>query len=607
MRQTFTAKTDPKTGALRARALRDRLAARGVDGFLVPRADEHQGEWVAPRSERLAWLTSFTGSAGLAIVLTERAAVFVDGRYTVQVRQQVDTEVFEPVSTVETQPEDWLRDAVGQGARIGFDPWLHTPAGIARFRKALERAGATLVALEPNPIDEIWEDQPEPPTALAVPYNIAHAGQAATDKRADLGAGLARDGAKAAVLTLPDSIAWLLNIRGGDVSHSPIALAFAILHDDGHTELFIDERKVDDALRTHLGNGVTIRAPEELGAALDALGTDKARVLVDPNWAPLWIAKRLEGAGATLVNGPDPCLLPKACKNAVEVQGARTAHARDGAAMTRFLCWLTAQAPTGTLDEIAVVRKLEEIREQTGALKDISFESISGAGPNGALPHYRVSEASNTPLETGTLYLIDSGGQYLEGTTDITRTIAVGEPTQEMRDRFTRVLKGMIALSCARFPAGTRGIQLDTLARLPLWQGGFDYDHGTGHGVGSYLGVHEGPQSISKMLRDQDLKPGMIVSNEPGYYKEGHYGIRTENLIVVTDPEMPPGGDRPMMGFETLTLAPIDRTLIDITLMSADEIAWLNAYHARVRAEIGPQVDANTRAWLEEATAPLGA
>ncbi len=605
MRQSFVEKADPSTGAGRVAALRAHLKSLGVDGYLVPRADEHQGEYVPRHAERLAWISGFTGSAGLAVVLQERAAVFVDGRYTVQVREQVDAAVYEIVSTVTTRPEDWLAAELPKGTRLAYDPWLLTPNQVDGYAKACDKAGASLVPLEGNAIDAVWTDQPPRPAAKAVPQPTVLAGRSSEDKRQDLAKDLAKDGIDAAVLTLPDSIAWLLNMRGGDVAHNPVALAHAILHKDGHADLFIDERKVDDALRAALGNGVTIRAESDLGSALDALGSSGARVRFDPAWASSWIATRLGQAGATLAPGPDPCLVPKACKSEAEILGTRAAHKRDGAAMTRFLAWLSVEAPKGGLTEIAAVRRLEEIREDTGALKDISFETISGAGPNGAMPHYRVTERTNRTIEAGSLYLVDSGGQYQDGTTDITRTIAIGTPSEEMRDRFTRVLKGMIALTLTRFPEGTRGVQLDTIARLALWQGGFDYDHGTGHGVGAYLSVHEGPQSISKVLKDVPLRTGMILSNEPGYYQPGGYGIRIENLVVVEAPSVPEGGERPMHSFETLTLAPIDRTLIKVEMLTEAERAWLNAYHARVRDTLGEDLDGETRAWLETVTAPV--
>ncbi|MGF1455315.1 MAG: aminopeptidase P family protein [Alphaproteobacteria bacterium] len=605
MRQSFVEKADPSNGAPRVAALRAYLDSQGVDGYLIPRADEYQGEYVPPHAERLAWISGFTGSAGLAIVLKEKAAVFVDGRYTVQVREQVDADLFEIVSTVTTQPEDWIADTLAAGTRLAFDPWLLTPNQVDNYTKACDKAGAALVPLDGNAIDAIWTDQPERPTARTTPHALERAGKDSAAKRHEIGTALAKGGADAVVLTLPDSIAWLLNIRGGDVAHNPVALAHVILRADGHADLFIDERKVDDGLRTALGNGVTVRAESDLGPALDALGQEGARVRLDPAWAPAWVATRLTRAGAKLTKGADPCMLPKACKTSAEIAGARAAHQRDGVAVTRFLAWLAAEAPQGGLDEISAVRRLEAIREETGALKDISFETISGSGPHAAMPHYRVTERTNRPLEPGTLYLVDSGGQYTDGTTDITRTIAVGTPTDEMRDRFTRVLKGMIAVTLARFPEGTRGVQLDTLARQALWDVGLDYDHGTGHGVGAYLSVHEGPQSLSKVLKDVPLKPGMILSNEPGYYKQGAFGIRIENLIVVEAPSVPAGGERPMHSFETLTLAPIDRTLIDVALLTERERDWLNAYHIRVREALSPALDDATRSWLEEVTQPV--
>ncbi len=605
MRQTFVEKADPSHGKARVARLRDHLAGRNVDGYLIPRADEHQGEYVPPHAERLAWVTGFTGSAGLAIVLMDRAAVFVDGRYTIQVREQVDPSVFDIVSTVEVSAEEWIQKNMAPDTKLAFDPWLFTPNQVDGLSKACAKAGAKLVALDGNAIDAIWTDQPARPTAPAKAHAVALAGRESEDKRESLGAALGAENVDAAVLTLPDSIAWLLNMRGGDVAHTPVALCFAILHKDGHTDLFIDPQKVDDGLRAALGNGVTIRAETDLGPALDHLGQDNRTVRFDPAWAPSWIATRLTRAGAKPAMGADPCILPKACKTDAELAGTRAAHARDGAAITRFLAWLDTEAPKGGLDEITAVRQLEAIREETGALQDISFETISGSGPNAAMAHYRVTERTNRPLESGSIYLVDSGGQYEDGTTDITRTIVVGTPTAEMRDRFTRVLKGMISLTLARFPEGTKGVQLDTLARIALWEGGFDYDHGTGHGVGAYLSVHEGPQSISKVLKNVPLKPGMILSNEPGYYKAGGYGIRIENLIVVTEASVPEGGDRPMHGFETLTLAPIDRTLILPDMLSERERAWLNAYHARVFTALGDTLDGETRSWLERATQPL--
>ena len=588
-------------GGERLAALRAELGRRGVDGFLVPRADEHQGEYVPARAQRLAWLTGFTGSAGLAAVLPESAAIFVDGRYTLQAEAQVDRTLFLRRHLIEEPVADWVAATLKSGQILGYDPWLHTVGEVDRLRAAAEKAGGKLRALDSNPIDAVWTDQPPAPLAPVVPHELSFAGTSAEEKRRTLAAGLARDQVDTAVITAPDSIAWLLNIRGGDVPHTPLPLSFALLHGDGAVELFIDRRKVTPAARAHLGNGVTLREPAEFGPALDRLAAAKRRVQVDPASAPAWVFERL---GATARRAADPCALPKACKNAAELAGTRAAHRRDGAALTRFLAWLAREAPKGGQREIAVSDRLEALRREGENFRDLSFDTISGAGSNGAIVHYRATPQTEKTLETGTLYLVDSGAQYLDGTTDVTRTVAIGTPSAEMRDRFTRVLRGHIALALARFPKGTTGSQLDALARHALWDAGLDFDHGTGHGVGSYLGVHEGPHRISKMPNAQPLLPGMIVSDEPGYYKTGAYGIRIENLVVVT-PVTVAGAERELMGFETLTLAPIDRALVEPRLMSAAELDWLDAYHARVRQEIAPLVDAETRGWLERATAPV--
>ncbi|HEY1299837.1 MAG TPA: aminopeptidase P family protein [Stellaceae bacterium] len=583
--------------------LRRELAARGLDGFVVPRSDEHQGEYVPPRGQRLAWLTGFTGSAGLAVVLRDKAAIFVDGRYTLQAAQQVDATAFEIHHLTEEPPARWLETALAPKAVLGCDPWLHTPHEVARFRASAEKAGATLEAVASNPLDAVWSDQPAAPLAPVVPHDARFAGETAQSKRARIGRALAEAGAAAAVLTMPESIAWLLNIRGGDVPHTPLPLSFAILRADRRVALFIDRRKLAPGLDRHLGNEVAVAAPETLGPALDALAAEGGRVQVDPATAAAWIFARLEAAQAKLLQAADPCLLPKACKNPVEIDGTRAAHRRDGAALTRFLAWLAREAPREGLSEIAASDRLEAFRREGEHFRDLSFPTISGAGSNGAIVHYRAMPETEKRLERGSLYLLDSGAQYLDGTTDVTRTVAIGEPSGEMRDRFTRVLKGHIALALARFPKGTTGTQLDAFARRGLWQKGLDYDHGTGHGVGSYLGVHEGPQRISKAASTQPLLPGMIVSNEPGYYKTGAYGIRIENLVLVE----PADGEaeREMLGFETLTLAPIDRSLIEPDLLDRDEIAWLDAYHRRVRDTLTPLVDADTANWLAEATRPL--
>ena len=599
--QTFEDQSDPTQSAPRVAALRAELYRLGLDGFLIPRADEHQGEYVPKRAERLSWLTGFTGSAGLAAVLTKKAALFVDGRYTLQARDQADTDLFETLDLMNDGPTKWLEEALSKNGKLGYDPWLHTQGAVERFRIALERVGATMVPTIVNPVDSIWANQPPPPVALATPHPESLAGETSDAKRSRIAAELAKRAIDAAVLTMPDSICWLLNIRGNDVPHTPFALSFAIQYADGALDLFIDERKTTPILKAHLGNRVRLRVPSEFGPALDDL--KGKRVQADPVTAAAFVFDRLHHAGAAILRAADPVQLPKACKNAVELDGVRRAHVRDGAALSRFLAWLAREAPKGGLSEIDTVVKLEEFRRQTGALKDVSFDSISGAGAHGAVVHYRVTTKTDRKLETGQLFLIDSGAQYEDGTTDVTRTVAVGQPTEEMRDRFTRVLKGHIALATARFPAGTNGAQLDSFARRPLWEMGLDYGHGTGHGVGAYLSVHEGPQNISPRGTAQALMPGMICSNEPGYYKTGAYGIRIENLVVVCEVAIV-GAEKQTLGFETITLAPIDLALVERELLSADEASWLNAYHADVRAKIGPLLadDPATLQWLEHST-----
>jgi Xaa-Pro aminopeptidase len=600
MLQEFNRRTTPATGAARLSALRLAMAEAGVDAFLVPRADAHQGENVAPRDERLAWLTGFTGSAGQAIVTRDRAAVFVDGRYRLQVRGQVDAGAFEILRIPEDKPADWLAQALPGGGRIGFDPWLHGRQEIEALGEALAPRQVTLVPVA-NLVDRVWKDQPAPPARPIVPYPPELAGKPSAAKRAEIAKGLIERDLAAAVLTLPDSIAWLLNVRGSDIARTPVALAFAILGADGRVELFADPARPDDAHRAHLGPEVTLTPPGGFGPRLEAL---TGRVAVDRATAPAWVSDRLAAGRAEVVWERDPCLLPKACKNPAEIAGSRAAHLRDGAAMAEFLCWLDLTAPEGGLGEIDVVRKLEAIRAATGRLRDISFETICGAGPDGAIVHYRVTEESNRPVAPGELLLVDSGAQYLEGTTDITRTVAVGPVPPDALRPFTLVLKGLVAMSRLRGPPGLAGRDLDAVARTALWRDGFDYDHGTGHGIGAYLGVHEGPQNLSRRGLEP-LLPGMIVSVEPGYYREGAFGIRTENLVVVREPEVPEGGDRPMLGFETLTLAPIDRRLIDARLLDPAERAWLDRYHARVAAALIPLVEPETARWLAAACAPL--
>lgn len=597
MLQTFEASADPSQGPVRLAALRAELAARGLAGFLIPRADAHQGEYVAPRDERLQWLTGFTGSAGSCIVLPDAAGIFVDGRYRTQVKGQVDLARFTPVPWPETRPGDWIRARLAGGA-VGFDPWLHTRDEIDALEAALSGGGVALRPA-PNAVDAIWHDQPAPPLGRAFPHPDALAGESSAAKRARLAEGLRQAGCRAAVLTLPDSICWLLNVRGADVPRNPVLHAFAILHDDGRVTLFADAAKIDDATGAHLGERVDRRDP---AAFADTLATLAGPVQVDRRTAPLAVAQALEAAGTAIRWADDPCRLPKACKTPAEVGGMREAHLRDGAAVAEFLCWLDAQPP-GTLDEIAVVTALEGFRRATNALHDLSFDTIAGAGPNGAIMHYRVTEATNRPVERDSLLLIDSGGQYVDGTTDITRTIAIGDPGPGARDAYTRVLQGLIALSLARFPEGVAGCHLDALARAHLWRAGMDFDHGTGHGVGAFLSVHEGPQRISR-ASDVPLRPGMILSNEPGYYREGAFGIRLENLIVVRPPEAHVDG-RALLSFETLTLAPFDRRLIRADRLSPDEREWLDAYHARVAAALSPRLSPAARDWLVSATAPL--
>ena len=601
MRQTFDESTDPSFGPRHVPLIRQAMDRQGLDGFLVPHEDEHNNEYLPAANDRLAWATGFTGSAGAAVILRDKAAIFVDGRYTLQVRDQVDGDLFEIRDLIDGGVPAYLESATGRGQAIGYDPRLHSPEGLVRLKTAAAKAGAQLKPVAVNPLDEAWgAERPPQPQAPVTPHPLEYAGEDSAAKRRRVAEAM---GADAAVLTSPASLAWLFNIRGGDVIRSPLPLGQAILERDGRARLFLDPGKVTPQLGAWLGNEVSLQNPEDLPRALaDLRGR---RVLVDPGQSSAWYFEALAAAGAEVVRGEDPCVLPRACKNPVEIEGARRAHARDGAALTQLLHWLATEGQTRLPDEMEVVTRLEAFREATGALKDLSFDTIAGAASNGAVVHYRPTKRLNRRVEAGSLLLIDSGAQYLDGTTDVTRTVAIGEPSAEMAERFTLVLKGHLALGRVRFPAGTTGSALDVLARAALWARGLDYDHGTGHGVGSYLGVHEGPQRISKLPNNVALRPGMIVSNEPGYYKEGAYGIRIENLQVVTPAEPVPGGERPMLGFETLTLAPIDRRLIATSLLTPEERAQFDAYHARVLAVVGPQVPADVRAWLEGACAPL--
>lgn len=604
MRQTFEETTDRSFGPRHVPLIRQAMAAQGLDGFLVPHEDEHQNEYLPEANDRLAWATGFTGSAGAAVILKDKAAVFVDGRYTLQVRDQVDEATFEIRDLVEGGVPAYLETAAGPGQVVGYDPRLHSPDALDHLKAAIARAGAQLKPVAANPLDQAWgAARPSQPVAPVVAQPLAYSGEDSADKRARIGKALAARGADATVLTAPSSIAWLFNVRGGDVIRSPLPLAQAILNKDGTALLFLDPAKVTAELPTWLGNQVTLETPDDLPGALGDL--KGKRVLVDPGLSSAWYFEALSDAGAEVVRGEDPCALPRAAKNQVEIAGTTEAHARDGVALARFLHWLATEAQTSLPDEVEVVSRLEGFRQETGAMKDLSFDTIAGAASNGAIVHYRPTTRLNKQTVSGSLLLVDSGAQYLDGTTDVTRTVAIGEPSQEMRERFTLVLRGHLALAAIRFPAGTTGSALDILARAPLWARGLDYDHGTGHGVGSYLGVHEGPQRISKLPNFVALQPGMILSNEPGYYKEGAYGIRIENLQYVTEAVPIAGGERPMLGFETLTLAPIDRRLIEVSLLTPEERAQMDAYHARVLQVVGPRVPGDVRAWMEEACAPL--
>ena len=590
------------THKTRVALLRAELKKQKLTGFFVPRADEFQGEYVPAYAERLRWLTNFRGSAGIAIVTLKKAAIFVDGRYVIQVRQQVDEKIFAPFHLMEEPPSQWIARNLKKGDRLGFDPWLVTAEQAKRLSEACAGVGASFVALETNPIDAVWDDQPSRPSASLATQPTQFAGKTAAEKIKDLRKGLTN--ADAVVLTQPDSVSWLFNLRGFDVPHTPVVAAYAILPAKGKAQIFIAKEKITEDVAAHLKSIATLHPPKDVASALKTLGKEKARVLIDPAWTPERIRELLVKAKATVVTGPDPVLLPKARKNATEQEGARAAQKRDGVAVSRFLCWLEKEAPKGGLTELDAAAKLKAFREATGELKDLSFETIPASGPHAAIPHYHATEESNRKLGLNEIFLVDSGAQYIDGTTDITRTVIVGTPTAELKDRFTRVLKGMIGLTMARFPKGTTGSQLDVLARQHLWSAGLDFDHGTGHGVGAYLSVHEGPARINKSDRTP-LEPGMILSNEPGFYKQDDYGIRIENLVMVHEAKPVSGGDRNMLGFETLTLAPIDRRLVEVGLMSEAERTWLDAYHARVFKEVGDHFEGEELAWLKKACEAL--
>jgi Xaa-Pro aminopeptidase len=602
--QSFEDRTERAASGARVAALRTELARRGLTGFIVPRSDRHQNEYVPASEERLAWLTGFTGSAGAAIVLRERAVLFVDGRYTLQVREQVDTSLFAIEHLVETPPDRWIETNLTSADRLGYDPWLHTVESAERLAKACAAAGATLVAVEPDLIDAIWSDRAAPPLGPITLHDLRFAGEAAEEKLARIRAELAKLRADALVVSDPHAVAWAFNIRGSDVAHTPLPLAFAVVPQAGRPALFVDGRKLSNDVRDRLETLADVREPADFVQALAGLGQAHKTVRLDQATAADALARLVTSHGGKVARGPCPIALMKAMKNQAEISGARAAHIRDGVAVTRFLAWFDREAARGTLTEIDAVAALESFRRDTGLLKDVSFPTISGAGPDGAIVHYRVTTRTNRGITAGELFLIDSGGQYQDGTTDITRTVAVGEPTAEMRERFTRVLKGHIAIARAIFPDGTTGAQLDSFARQSLWAAGLDFDHGTGHGVGSYLSVHEGPARISK-LGTTPLRRGMILSNEPGYYKAGAYGIRIENLVLVVEAAAVLGAEKPLNAFETLTLAPIDRRLVVADMLTPEETDWFDGYHARVAQMLAPLVDAETRAWLAAATRPL--
>lgn len=593
----------PASSADRLASLRLKMSSKNIDGFIVPLNDEYHGEATPACSERLKWLTGFTGSAGVAAVLKDKAAIFVDGRYTLQVVNEVNTSLFQPRHVSDEPMFAWIEENMVAGQTLAIDPWLHTESSVKAFKQLTKRLGISLTETEVNFIDDVWADRPQHPLAMVVPHTDVFSGETSRDKRAIIATKLQDNGIDASIHTLPDVTAWLLNIRGADLPCTPFPLGFSILHKDATVDLYMDERKLSSELPEHLGNSVRLFNPNQFQEGLANL-TGKS-VQIDPTTTSQWIVNKLTSANAKITRSDDPCLLPKATKNATEVAGTRKAHIRDGAAVTKFLHWLSLNAASGSVDEISAEKQLREFRKTGENFKDLSFPTISAAGPNGALCHYRSTAESNRVLEAGSLYLVDSGGQYLDGTTDITRTIAVGDPTEEMRHRFTLVLKGHIALATARFPKGTTGSQLDTLARAPLWAAGLDYDHGTGHGVGSYLSVHEGPQRISKMPNSIALQPGMIISNEPGYYKADAYGIRIENLVTVREIEDLENAELTTYDFETLTFAPLDQNLIEVSTLTSEEIKWVNDYHRTVWDKISPLVPGDVKDWLKSATTSL--
>ena len=599
--QTFKDEGDKTQSAARLKTLRAELARHGLDAFIFSRADEHQNEYVPPSEERVAWLTGFTGSAAIVVVLADKAVLFTDGRYTLQAKDQIDGKLFAIEHMVENPASKWLAENLPTGAALGYDPWRTTADGVERLEKVAKEAGSRLVAVKENPIDKIWSERPAPPLTPVVLHDLKYSGEEASKKIARIREVLGKEKIGVAVLSDPASVAWTFNIRGNDVAHTPLPLSWAIVPREGEPQLFVDSRKLSNEVRDALSKLADVREPRELEVELHEAARGKS-VRLDSATAPAKLAEIVKASGGSISKGADPVTNLKAVKNETEIAGMRAAHLRDGLALTRYLAWLDREAPSGKISEIEAVAALETFRRETGKLKEISFPTISGAGPNGAIVHYRVTEATNRKLKSGELFLVDSGAQYEDGTTDVTRTVAIGKPSMEMRERFTLVLKGHIAVARAVFPEGTTGAQLDPFARRALWEAGLDFDHGTGHGVGSYLSVHEGPARISK-LGGAALLPGMILSNEPGYYKAGAYGIRIENLLLVEKRKA--GIEKPLLGFETLTFAPIDLRLVEPTLLSAEEISWLNSYHAEVREKIGGQLDASDRKWLDEATSAL--
>lgn len=606
--QTFENRGGPEHTAERIQALRQLLKKQKLDGFIISRSDEHLNEYVSPHDERLLWATGFSGSAGLAIILKNTAAIFIDGRYTLQVRSEVNQEIITPHTIPQTTPTEWLKQHAKKATRIGIDPKLHGIANFEAYNGALEQVGAKLISLAHNPIDTIWQQQPPKPENPVIAHPKKYAGIDVTEKIKQIQSALKEKKIDAFVAVSPESICWLFNLRGKDIPRTPIMLANAIIHAKAKPELFLNHARMSNRAKEQLKDTTRLQAPENFTTALKTLGAGFKKVLIDPDRTNSAIYQTLRASRAEIVRGSDPIALPKAKKNKAEIEGTKTAHIRDGIAICRFLHWLEESQKNPPenepLSEISAAIALEQFRIQTEVLKDISFETISGSGPNGAIVHYRVSKTSNRLLKSGELYLVDSGAQYKDGTTDITRTIAIGPPTNPMRRHYTLVLKAHIGLSLAHFPQGTRGVDLDPLVRAPLWQAGLDFNHGTGHGVGSFLSVHEGPQAISKRAM-VPLEPGMILSNEPGYYREGAYGIRLENLVLVKEPENIPGGEQPMMSFETLTLAPFDKNLIDINLLTERELKWLNAYHRTVWKTISKNLKAPEKSWLKRSTSPL--